>query len=405
MIARFNVIGVYNMQKRILALISSLLAASLLAACSGGGGGAPPAVPGPPNNGGGGNDPNALAYVAISAMNAVGAPIQGNSDSNEVGGGGGGTGACKPLAGNNGATAFFAPDKANDPNSTERLRYYDTSCQQVATDTVRIITAHDPVAGTETVQRTITKFAPNATTPTSVRTETANYTTPNNNFDGNGYPIIVPGLTRMSQSQLTIGGTLTANTADEYIAGPVVSPSQTSFCGDNAGYNVIGAATLNQTFGWSSATDSSNGMRTVNPDGSVTFTTNRVGAAYNGPIGSMSINTGTLNTACPIGTPAFSINVSGGLIGDFSVPVQAQFNSGNLVNLTIANGSLGNGYTLNVSTNSKLSGTNSQFITGSINDSTGKQVANFSMSAIGIGALQVSTGQHFQIIDWHVVGQ
>lgn len=395
------------MQKRILALFSSLIAASLLAACSGGGGGAPPTIPGPPNNGGGGgNDPNALAYVAISAMNAVGAPIQGNSDSNEVGGGGaGGTGACKALPGNNGATAFFAPDKANDPNSTERFRYYDTGCTQVATDTVRVITAHDATAGTETVQRTITKFQPNTTTPTSVRTETANYTTPNNNFDPNGYPIIVPGLTRTSNSQLTIGGTVTANTADEYIAGPVISPSQTSFCGDNAGYNVIGAATLNQTFGWSSATDSSNGLRTVNPDGSVTFTTNRVGAAYNGPIGSMSITTGTLNTACPVGTPAFSINVSGGLVGNFSVPVQAQFNSGNLVNLTIANGSLGNGYTLNVSTNSKVPGTNSGFITGSIADSTGKQVANFSMSAIGIGFLQVSTGQHFQIIDWHVVGQ
>ena len=191
---------------------------------------------------------------------AQGCPQENPAYSNEVGGGGaGGSGTCKALPGNNGATEFFVPDKNADANSTERIRFYDTACGQIASDTVRIVTSL-PNNGAETVQRTITKFQPNVTTPTSVRTETASYT--GGQFDANYYPIIVPGLSRMAQSQLNVGGTLTANTADEYIAG-AVNGSQSTFCGDNAGYNVIGSASLNQTFGWSSATDSSNGCSTL----------------------------------------------------------------------------------------------------------------------------------------------
>ena len=395
------------MQKRTLALASTLIAACMLAACSGGGtsGGGNPIVipttnPGPQPN------PNGPLQDAIAAMNSVGAPIQGNSDSNEQGGGGGGpvTGTCTTT----GSTSvwFQSPDKNGDANSTERIKYYDTACTQVAVDTVRMFTSTG--SGSETVTRTITKYTQGQTTPTSIRTETVNYA--NGTFDALGYPVVTTGLVRQATSQIAINGVVTANTSDEYIAGAISNSGTTTtmaYCGDTAGYSTTGVQALSEAFGWSSLTDSNNGARVTDSTkpGVVTFTANRIGTTYVGPVGTMSVSAASSqNSACPIASPTYTVSVTGGnLQNNFMVPIVMTFTSGYLTNLTVTNGQLAHGEILNVTTSGSGKMGNSNFINGTLTTSSGSPIASFGVSAFGIGTLTMVTGQTLNIVDWHVV--
>jgi len=177
--------------------------------------------------------------------------------------------------------------------------------------------------------------------------------------------------------------------------------SSESFCGDAAGFNATGIAALGETFGWQGGV-SSTGTRTVNADGSVTWNATHAGSTAKGAVGSLSIHTGTPNTACPIATPMFTL--SGGTTqGSYTIPTVATYKGGLLIGLTITNASLANGTTLNVTTNTSVSPTSNLFITGTIaNGST--QVATFNVDAFGDGTLTMtSSGAQYVLTDWHVV--
>lgn len=389
-------------------VLIAFLASTGLAACSGGGAASGGALPGGSGGGSGSGTQSQQSQTedSINTANSVGSPMKEFNSYNSstgspaqsvarrgelsVGTQSTGTGTC-----NNGVE-FFAPDRKGDPNSTERIVFYDNGCTAMERDTVRIYTSTGPSA--ETVQRTVSLYALNSSSPEAVRSETVNYT--NASFDQYGYPLLKDGFDRTHTGELDINGVKTIDADGELVLEAPVNNVAT-FCSDSAGFNATGDASLDETFGWAGVMP--NGTRTLNSDGSVTWSTTRTGTAYTGAIGGLSIDAGVQNTACPITTPMFTL-AGGTLKGTYNIPISATYSDGILSNLTITNATLANGETLNVQTNSGVSPGNQHFISGTLSTSTGTPISNFNVDAFGDGVLVVvSSGKQYQIEDWHVV--
>jgi len=294
-----------------------------------------------------------------------------------------------------GSFEFFSPDKNGDANSTEQQYFFDAACSQLARDIVRIWTSTG--SGSETINRTDKIYASGNATPIASRTDAV--TLKNATFDQYGYPIPANGFARAAQGNLVYASNTTIDSDYELVMSPISGGSE-SFCSDLAGYNATGFPALNETFGWQGQVAS--GTRTVNSDGSVTWSATQMGSTSKGAIGSLSITVGTQNTSCPIATPMFAL--AGGTSGGaFTIPATATYKAGLLIGLTIANASLPNGMTLNVTTNTSVSPFSSQFISGVVSNGT-TQVATFTADAFGNGTLTVtSSGAQYVITDWHVV--
>jgi hypothetical protein len=379
-------------------LLAALCGTTALAACGGGGGASgsltPPA-------GGTTQSSQSQSEDAINTAEAVGSPVKDFSSYDESTSSPLQSTARRPMGTllANGACnkgiEFFAPDKNNDANSTERIVFYDNACTQIASDAVRVYSSTG--ANSETVSRTVSLYALNGTSPAAVRSETVNYS--NATFDQYGYPVYTDGFARTHTGELNINGVKTINGDGEIVVAPTTSNIST-FCSDSAGYNATGNATLGETFGWAGVMPS--GTRTANSDGSVTWNTTRTGTAYVGAIGGLSIQTGVQNTACPISTPMFTL-AGGTAKGTYTLPVTATFLHGVLTNLSVQNATLLNGETLNVQTNTGLSPSDPHFISGTL-AKNGSNVATFNVNAFGDGTLVVtSTGKAYNIEDWHVV--
>ena len=380
-------------------LLVVLAATMTLAACGGGGG----STSTMPSAGGGGSTQSSQtqSQTAIDATNALGDPVKSTADFNDTTSGTStaersmnktvmlASGVC-----NNGVE-FWAPDKNGDPNSTQEQYFYDAACTELARDVVRIYT----IAGaSETVNRTESQYAINNNTPIATRTTTVNYLS--GTYGNNGYPVVANGFARDASSTTNISGAKTIVGDDELVM-QAGSSGTNNWCGDSAGYNATGIASLNETFGWQGGV-LTGGTRTLNNDGSVTWSATHAGSVFTGAIGSLSIAIGSENTTCPIATPQYTL--SGGTSqGAYSIPVTATYMHGELTNLTVDNAQLANGNTLNVTTNGNVSNTSSNFITGTIaNGST--QIATFAVDCFGDGTLTVtSSGAQYVIDDWHVV--
>lgn len=380
-----------------------LLGTSVLTACGGGSGASGSLTP--PAGGSTGASVQTQTEDSINTANAVGSPMSEVSSYNDS--------LSSPLQSSGrvvqdaatiktlgdgtctNGVEFFSPDKKGDANSTERIVFYDNGCTQMQSDAVRIYTSTG--ANSETVQRTVSRYARNSSTASSVRSETVNYS--NATFDSFGYPIYKNGFDRTHTGELDVNGVKTIDGDGELVILPL-SGSSSTYCSDSAGFNATGNAALNETFGWAGMI--ATGTRTVNSDGSVSWNFTHTGNAYTGPIGGLSIQAGVQNTNCPISTPMFTL-AGGTLKGSSNLPISATYMHGVLSNLTITNGTLANGETLNVSTNSGVSPGDEHFISGSLSKS-GTAIANFNVNAFGDGTLVVvSSGQAYQIEDWHVV--
>lgn len=383
-----------------LALISTLA----LAACGGGGGAGSVTPPsgGGGNNGGGGQTTQTQSENAISVANSLGDPVKTLTNFNS------GTSGTQAVAVSRGAqilvaqangtcnngTEFFSPDKNGDPNSTEDQFFYDSACTQLARDAVRI---YNISGSSETVNRTEKQYAVNNATPTAQRTDSVSIL--NGTYNANGFPNASSGFARSAAGELDISGSKTIVADDELVLAAASGNTQ-SFCGDSAGYNATGIASLNETFGWNGTTAS--GTRTVNSDGSVTWASTHAGNSVKGAIGSLSVNIGSPNTACPISKPEYTLS-GGATNGSYSIPVSTTFQHGLLINLTVTNATLANGNTLNVTTNSSVAPQNNQFIQGVVSNN-GAQIATFAVNAFGDGTLTVtSSGAQYVMSDWHVV--
>ncbi len=380
-----------------------VLAALTLAAC-GGGSGSSPIVPPSGGSGNGGSSTQSQSESAIATANAFGSPVKDFSNYEHTTSATSGASSMSigrstqsvPLGTCNNGIEFFAPDKNGDPNSTERQYFYDGACTQLARDIVRIDTQSSP--SSETVNRATKLYAPNNATPIADRSDSD--TISNATFDKYGDPIAANGFDRVDSGYLNISGSRTINSDGELVM-LAASNGVNAFCRDSAGFNATGIAKLNETFGWQGGA-LSGGTRTANADGSVTYSSTSAGSTFKGAIGSLSISTGVQNTACPISTPMFGLT-GGSQIGAYSIPITVTYLHGALQSLTIANATLANGTTLNVTTNSSAGPTSNQFITGTVAQN-GTQLATFGVDSFGNGTLTVtSSGAQFVITDWHVV--
>jgi len=378
------------------------LAATLIFTGCGGGGSSSTPIP-TPTQGSNSGSSQTQSETAISATNALGEPMKSLSSFNS------GSSpqsdarstqsltlnTCQSYSGG-GSYEFFAPDKNNDPNSTEAEYFYDSACAQPARDVVRIWTSTG--ASSETVNETTKIFTVNNGTASATRTDAIALA--NATFDQYGYPVPANGFDRTATGSLSIAGSNTINSDFELVMLPGTSTTE-SFCGDAAGYNATGFPTLNETFGWQGGV-SSTGTRTVNADGSVTWNATHAGSTAKGAIGSLSIHVGSANTTCPIATPMFTL-AGGTTQGAYTIPTVATYKAGLLIGLTITNATLANGTTLNVTTNTSVSPTSNLFITGTVANA-GTTVATFNVDAFGDGTLTISSsGAQYVLDDWHVV--
>ena len=382
----------------LIAFVTSLA----LAAC-GGGAGSGSSVP-PVNNGGSTSQSvTQQTEDSVNTANAVGTSASDLSTYNDSAGEPGSStfakgGAHADAVANgtcNNGVEFFAPDKNGDANSTERIDFYDNGCTQIARDAVRVYTSTG--SNSENVTRTVSLYALNSTSPEAVRNEAVAFS--NATFDQYGYPVASGGFDRTHTGSLTIDGSRVLDGDGELVVLPSSGNSAT-FCGNSAGYNATGDATLNETFGWQTLNPS--GTRTVNSDGSVTWQMTRTGSAFTGAIGALSIQTGTQNSTCPISTPMFTL-AGGTAKGSYSIPVSATFMHGVLVNLAVTNATLVNGDTLNITTNSNISPSDPHFISGILTNA-GSTVATFNVHNVGDGTLIVtSSGKAYHMEDWRVI--
>ncbi|HTV92208.1 MAG TPA: hypothetical protein VMG98_05790 [Verrucomicrobiae bacterium] len=378
-------------------LLLAVAATIALAACGGGGASTPPA------SGGTGSmqSSQVQSQTAIDTTNALGDPVKATADFNDTTSGTStaerSMNTTRMLA--NGVCTngveFWSPDKNGDPNSTEEQYFYDSACTELARDVERIYTIN---GAAETVNRTESQYAIGNTTAIATRTSTVNYV--NGSYGSNGYPVVADGFARDATSATNISGSKTIVTGDELVM-QAGSSGVNAWCGDSAGYNATGIAALNETFGWDGGV-SSGGSRTLNGDGSVTWTATHTGTVFTGAIGSLSIATGSENTTCPIATPQYAL-AGGTPQGNYSIPVTATYLHGELTSLTVTNATLADGNTLSVTTNSNVSPTNSNFVTGTIT-SSGSPIATFAVDCFGDGTLTMTaSGKQYVIDDWHVV--
>ncbi|HTA38130.1 MAG TPA: hypothetical protein VK760_03595 [Candidatus Acidoferrales bacterium] len=347
---------------------------------------------------------NPVNASAIDAVNALSAPLKTYNDetASEPGSDASRKDDIKPAVrsgkGNcHRGIEFYSPDKAGDANSSEKLDYYNPSCTQLARDAVRKWTAGS-TAGTETVVKTITNYAQGSATPISVKTENTTFSSAT--FGAFGFPVVAKGYQRETSGQLSVGTRKNVLSDSESVMAASTT-NVNSYCTDAAGYNALGIAKLQLTFGWQGGAFSG-GTRTANADGSVTWAATHAGQTESAPIGGMSIATGTLNAACPITTPAYTLT-GGTSKGNYSIPISVTYYHGIIRNLTVTGATLASGYTLNVKTNASKWPANQGFINGTVTSGT-TTIAIFNVNAYGYGKLTVAaTGNQFPIQDWNVI--
>lgn len=380
----------------------TLASALIVAGCSGGGSSSTPSSGSATSN-----TPSGTAQTqseaSISTTNAVGEPMKSlanytdaiSPQSDARSPQSLALSTCQTYSGG-GSYEFFSPDKNGDANSTEQQYFYDNACTQLARDEVRLWTTTS--TSSETVNHTTKIYALGNATASAVRTDAV--TIVNGTFDQYGFPNPAAGFARTDAGSLNIAGSNTVNSDFELVMLPLNGASE-SFCGDAAGYNATGISSLSETFGWQGGVFST-GTRTVNSNGTVTWSATHTGSTAKGAIGSFSIGIAAQNTACPISKPMYTL--SGGTSqGSYTIPTVATYQSGLLVNLSITSASLANGTTLNVSTNGSVSPTSSLFITGTISSGS-SQISTFNVDAFGDGTLTMtSSGAQYVITDWHVV--
>lgn len=286
----------------------------------------------------------------------------------------------------------FVPDRFGDSHSYEREVFYDPGCRRLARDTVRVNASTG--SNSETVAATSKSYSPRGVL---VSTRTTNSTILNATLDANGFPELHDGFVRASANVLSTPAQGTVQLSDDEI---VVSPGiSASFCTDSAGYNAVGSATLNETFGWQSGIAS--GTFVTNADGSLTWSGTLDSTVSSAAIGGLSIAAGAPNTICPITVPAFTL--TGGIAtGGKSSTLSLTERHGVLVRASIGQTTAAGDFNLTASTNKDVWYVNPGYISGTITDG-GKTVATFSVNAFGDGTLTRSNGTSFAVIDWSVI--
>lgn len=327
---------------------------------------------------------------SIDVLNVIGSPIKELAD-NVTQSSTGTNGVCER------GIKLLVPDRAGDANSQEVQVYYEPNCTRLARDTTRIYTP-GTTAGSETVALTVKTYDVRGST---ISTRGTHASISNATFNKNGFPIAGDGFARSESS--TISTPNHANAVD--YASELIVAAQTNgssaFCGNSAGYNAVGIPALDKTFGWQGGY-LPGATRTSNADGAVTWSSTHANDLEEGPIGGLSIATGTPNAACPIATPAFTLD-GGTVKRTSSAALSVTVKSGVLVGLSVTRANANGSYNLTAAAHSNVWYTNPKYITGTISGQ-GSALATFGVNAFGDGTLTVTkSGTTYPVIDWVVI--
>ncbi len=300
----------------------------------------------------------------------------------------------------------FTPDRNGEPNSQEIIHFYEPSCVNVARDAIRSWS----ISGkTETVNRDVTSYA--YETHAIVATANDAIYIKDAEFNSNGTPIAADGYrSQLYGSLSTIDNSKSIAWDRDLIVEPSVKggPSEV-VCSNSAGFNSSPYQSAQTIGGWNGI---ASGTRTRNSNGSVTWAADHVGSTIRGPVGSLGIAHGPAPQSCPIESPGEFWISGGSVVGDYNFPVSITIDNGFLQNLTITNGTLANGDTLDVVTDGVPPHySDPNFVVGTIYAMSGgktKVASTFDTNAFGNGTLTVYTSNpnvnlYYTIADWHVI--
>jgi hypothetical protein len=356
-------------------LVCAIAASIALAGCgAGGGGSALPPVHQPVSN------PNANAQ---SAAQAAMAPVStGDLTSGLFGGSygmalqsGAHTLSVRALSSTcTNRHEFFVTVISPTETKYEIKYFYDNACTQLAKDVVADVTISNP--SSETIVRTATWFNQSGT---QLANRTANFSVTGSpsNFAAVLTAAFYVGSSSQPMSQF--GGQLT------------VAPQNSNtftIAGDHADIFNDVVPSVNASFGVSAALQ--NVTASVDSQGNVTFAGTRNESLSVGPLYGLTMPS----------SPPFSVS-GGSVVGSGSASGSIQFDAaGQLmaVNVTVTTS---NGITVTM-TSSGSPG--SIAINGVVKDSSGNQLATFTVDQYGNGVITYANGSQALIIDWRIVG-
>jgi hypothetical protein len=359
-------------------IICALAAAIALAGCSGGGAGGSSTLP-PVNPGGGSNTQSDAQSAAQAAMVPV---STGDMLSGLYSGGYGATLSTQTQTMSFATLASACVHRHErtvtviSPTETqyETKYFYDSACTQLAKDVIADVTI--PNSSTETIARTAKWYNLSGT-------ELANRAA---NFGITGSP---GNFSAVLTSAFYIG---TSSQADNQYGGQFTVAPENSDTWTIAGahadiFNDV-KPRVNASFGVSAAL--ANTTASVDGSGDVTFAGTRNLTLSKGALFSLSMPT----------QPPFSVS-GGSVLGTGTANGSIEFDAaGQLmaVNVTVETV---RGYTV-VMTSTGSPG--SVAINGTVTNSSGTQVATFSVDQYGDGVITYANGNQALIIDWHIVG-
>lgn len=256
----------------------------------------------------------------------------------------------------------------------ETKYFYDAACTQLAKDVVADVTI--PSGSAESIVRTAVWYNQSGT-------QLANR---NTNFNITGTP---GNFAAVLTSAFFVGS---ASQPTNQFGGEFDMASQNAttwtVAGDHADiYNDV-RPSVNASFGVSAALQ--NATATVDGSGDVTFAGSRA----------LSLSYGSLYGLTMPSTPPFSVS-GGSVIGTGSASGSIEFDpAGQLMAVNVTVNTV-KGFTVAMTSSGNPG---SIAINGIVTNSSGQQVATFTVDQYGDGVITFANGSQALIVDWHIVG-
>lgn len=357
-------------------LVCAIAASFTLAGCAGVGSGVPSSNSGNPP------PPNATQNARTAAQAAM-TPVSAGDMTNGLFGGAYG----QPLVITHGAPTmqalsstctdrheFFVTQISPTETKYEIKFFYDRACTELAKDVVADVTIPDP--SDESIVRTATWW-------NKAGTELANR---NANFNITGSPgnfaaVLTSAFYVGTSSQPTnqFGGQLTVAPQN---------PTTFTIAGDHADILNVVDPKVDASFGVSAALQ--NVTASVDGSGDVTFAGGRT----------LSLSAGSLYSLTMPSAPPFQVE-GGTVIGTGNASGSIEFDAAGQLMAVNVNVTTVDGYDVAM-TSSGSPG--SIAINGVVTNSSGQQVATFTVDQYGDGVITFANGSQALIIDWHIVG-
>jgi hypothetical protein len=362
-------------------ILLAVLATVLVAGCSGGGGtnsSMPPAPQGP-----GTGTQATTQEISQAATEAAFGPIESGDLENGLYNGSmgvalsSGATTSSAFASTNGAChngkEFTVTVISSNQKQYELKTFYDSNCTKLGRDVVALVTRNS--ASSESITRTATNY----------------------NLSG-----LVLSTRKANYSLTGTEGDFSAVVTSSVFIGTSTSPSvmfgrQFTIAPQNSTVSTIAATSgrvvnvpnpgIDKSFGHMGVLQ--DGTKTIDSSDNIIFAGTHSGTFIRGPYGALTLSS----------TPPFTVS-GGTTLGTTTVTGSVTFDSTGDLSAVSITGTLWNGDGI-VVTSSGSPGTIA--INGTITNTSGQQVATFSVDQFGDGVITYANGGQALIIDWHVV--